>query len=273
MNTIFHFQATAAAASGTLTAPFQEQIEVAAATTLPPGGGYGSARVDNFRHREIISIKEAYSYVTGSHSETNKTFRTAATSVIVGLNILDVVTADRVVVRLTSRKKDDGSEASIIPLGSRFENLRIAGKRIDGLDRLATRLFSEFDTFEKIGAKSKETKLQEHLSDSLLLNRKDEVAEPLRKYLPKRGAGFDINRLVSGGVLSCSLAPNLEKESGEFTAAGHVIHLEHFGVIRLAEMQSSHGQRRLTMLSVDLGCPFEGNLSLCYAGSNGSIWG
>lgn len=244
MNKTFHFHAAAAAASGTLTAPFQEQIEVAAAATLPPGGGYGSARVENFRHRQILSFKEAYSYVTGSHSEANKTFRTSATTVVAGLNILDVVTADLVVARLTSRKSDDESEASIIPLGSRFENLRIAGKRVEGADRLATKLFTELDTFEKIQENAKGSKLQDHI---------------------------DPKRLMSGDVLSCSLAPNLEKETGDFKGAGHAIHVEQFGVVRLAEFLVSGNRRRLTMLSVVLGCPFEGLINVCYGDENGSI--
>jgi hypothetical protein len=270
MDTVFQFHAEAAAASGTLSLPFQEQINVVAGSTLPPGGGYGSSRIQDFRHREILTIKEAYSYVTGSATAT--TVETAATAVVVGLNILDIVTADRIVARLTSsRPKGSTEELSIIPLGSTFENLRIAGRKVAGADQLATKLFTRLSTLSAIAkdprsAKSLDKELDEHLSKA---QRDDARYKAVREYLPRRGPQFDPD--VS---LSCSLAPELRGTIPEFDeSVAHIVSVKSFGVVRLAEYRMRRNQRRLTMLALVLGSPFKGGLEVCYAASNGDIWG
>src|SRR5260370_31946952 len=56
---------------------------------------------------------------------------TQVASTVEGLNILDVVTADRVVARLTSSHDLTDGEAHIHLVGSKFENLRIAGCEVD----------------------------------------------------------------------------------------------------------------------------------------------
>jgi hypothetical protein len=272
----FQFHATATAAAGTLKVPFHEQIEVAASSTLPPGGGYGSSRALHFRHRDILSIREAYSYVTGS--ETRNSFETATTSVVTGLNILDMVTADRIVARLTSSKSKDGSEASIIPLGSHFENLRIAGQSVPFADRLRTNLFANLDTLGKIVGDpgddvhlaEQQHRLDQHLSDA---KQRADPDERLSKYLRDGRNGRATRDLGPNGALSTSLIPNLQGAMDGFACTRQVVPVQQFGLVRLAELRISHGQRRLTMLAVNLGCPFEGSLDICYAESNGSIWG
>ncbi len=63
----FHYHAYANAFSGRFTRPFEEQIDVQAASSLPATGGHGCARVENFQFREFISIRKAYTHVSGAH--------------------------------------------------------------------------------------------------------------------------------------------------------------------------------------------------------------
>src|SRR5262249_6142280 len=124
----FFFHGAALALGGQITRPFSELIENQAATSLPTVGGYGAARVEKFRYRDLISIERAVSVVTGSSRDG--VHDALAMVTIEGLNVMNIVTADKVVARLTSTH-GGGGEVSLLPIGSYFENLRIAGVPIN----------------------------------------------------------------------------------------------------------------------------------------------
>jgi hypothetical protein len=98
----FFFTGHAVGFGGRVTLPFDEQIEAQAATALPVTGGYGSARVENFRFREICSFRSAHSAVSGIYNFQSQSWESLITVTIEGLSILGLVTADRVVGRFTS---------------------------------------------------------------------------------------------------------------------------------------------------------------------------
>jgi hypothetical protein len=132
----FAFRASAAALGGFFTRPLQEPLKVQAASVLPSVGGYDSARVENFRFHELISFKAAYTQVIGVeyNDDGHRERSTLALAVVEGLNVLDMVTADRVVGRLVSETPLPAAEAhelTWLPAGSYFVNLRIAGTRVD----------------------------------------------------------------------------------------------------------------------------------------------
>ena len=125
MSIRFHYHALASGVSGHLTLPVEHLIEVQAASALPSTGGHCTSRVEGFRHQHIVSFNSAHTGTTGSESATH--FHTLATSTIEGLNILNVVTADRIVARMASSCAKANHEHFTTFAGSRFENLRIAG--------------------------------------------------------------------------------------------------------------------------------------------------
>ncbi len=120
----YHYHANAHVLSAQFNRPVEHLIEVQAATSLPTIGGHGNSRVENFRFQEFVSFRRGYSHVSGSKHESNETFTTLVTSTVEDLNILDVVTADRVVARLASSHHLDHAEARVNMVGSKFENLR-----------------------------------------------------------------------------------------------------------------------------------------------------
>ena len=130
----FRHDASAAAFGGYLTRPFRQPLTTQASSVLAPVGGYASARVENFRFEEIVSFDAGYSQVMGTQrQEGDKTvYETLATAVVEGLNILDMITADRVVSRLVSTyiPGESGDEPPYSPIGSYFLNLRVAGTRV-----------------------------------------------------------------------------------------------------------------------------------------------
>jgi hypothetical protein len=132
----FAFRASAAALGGFFTRPVHEPLPVQAASVLPSVGGYGTARAEHFRFHELVSFKAAYTQVIGTeYSEDGRRERsTLALAVVEGLNVLDMVTADRVVGRLVSETDltaKAAGELTWLPLGSYFVNLRIGGRRVE----------------------------------------------------------------------------------------------------------------------------------------------
>jgi hypothetical protein len=247
----FLYHAEAVAASGYITLPVQETMEIQGSVALPITGGHGSVRVENCRHRSYFSFHSAESHVVGSYSARDKAYGTLATTTIEGLNIMDVVTCDRVVARLTTKHPEDASEPSYIPLGSRFENLRIAGHKIDV--ELATDLFAENHTWGKLTkAYAKDKKFKEEL----------------QRLRP--GAAKSNEFPGSKGMLSCTLARNLERLPAGLSNNGHGIYVPHFGTVYLGEYFATPHMHRLLMVHVDLGCSIEGCYGSGGAGGNGS---
>ncbi|MGO8790093.1 MAG: choice-of-anchor P family protein [Terriglobia bacterium] len=128
MEKTFLYHALASGVSGNITLPFHELIEVHAASALPFTGGHSASRAESFRFKDIISFSSASTITTGS--ETSDAYNTLATATVEGLNILNLVKADRVVARLASKYSKDSRQHSATIAGSYFENLRIAGNLV-----------------------------------------------------------------------------------------------------------------------------------------------
>ena len=118
----FHFHAEGHAFSGEFRHPGRHLIEALASTSLPTIGGHARAHVDHFYHQDFVSFRSAHTDVAGRRIDEN-TFKTHATSIIEDLNILDVVTADRIVVRLTSTHDPKNLEGHIVADGSELRQL------------------------------------------------------------------------------------------------------------------------------------------------------
>jgi len=151
MELAFLYHALATGVSGHITLPFQQLIEVQAPSALPFTGGHSASRVERFGCGNIVSFSSASTATTGS--ESRGSFHTLATATVEGLNILNVVTADRVVARLASKYSKDTGDQSATIAGSHFVNLRIAGYPVEveiDPDRLKSSRRSEktqFGTF------------------------------------------------------------------------------------------------------------------------------
>src|SRR5215467_9044722 len=142
----FHYHGYGHVFSAQFTRPFHEQIDVLAGAALPPTGGHGSSSSENFRFRQFISFKRGYTHVSGGYQSDDKTNNTLVTSVIEGLNMMDVLTADRIVCRLYSKHAEDAPEGNITMHGSKFENLSICG--VPANISLDFALFEGIQTYE-----------------------------------------------------------------------------------------------------------------------------
>lgn len=233
----FLYHANAFALSGQFTRPAKHSVEVQAGVSLPPSGGHGQASVGNFAVENLVRFERAYTHVSGSQ-DANKHYTSHITAVLEGLNVLDVVTADRVVARLASDHDPAKREGHIICLGSRFDNLRVAGCEVK----------VEFD-------------------HGLFLKNKThaDLAKNVAS-LKKSGRIAD----ESHGVVICSLAKSVEVKCPGIEVNGHVITVEQFGNIHVAEVISVQGAKTVCMLRFKLGSPHQGDLAAGGGNVNGT---
>jgi hypothetical protein len=237
------YHADAVGATGYLTLPVADELELQASLGLPPGGGHGSTRVDNFSHHGIFSFKSAHSEVVGRSSKKKGSRNTLAQSVIEGLNVHNIVTCDRIVSRIAVHKPDDGGESSIIPFGSTFDNLRIGGFPLT--PTLAIGIFTENDTWSKFNDWKKKYK---------------DLAKKLQ--IPATEQDLPVAR----DTYVCTLVTDWGPLPPGVEVHGHGLWVPEFGMVYLAEYFVNIQSRRLRMIRTVLGCGSEG----CYGGGNTS---
>ncbi len=122
------YHAEAFALQGDLQLPVKTTVKPQTYVKLSESGGYLSERASDYRLEGVFSFHRAYTQVSG-HPDCKKGhgYVTLATSVIEGFNVLDVVTADRIVAQVSTEHPLYGYVPEVTFLGTRFENLRIAG--------------------------------------------------------------------------------------------------------------------------------------------------
>jgi hypothetical protein len=251
---VFHYHASAHALSGHFTRPVQHLIEVQAATTLPTIGGHGNTRVDDFRFNHFVSFKAGYTQVSGSeHREGDKVYHTTlVTATLEGLNFLDVVTADRLVARISSYHLFEEEQSHFSFVGSKFENLRIAGYPVQV--ELNERLFAHLGTFDKV-KKELET-------DKEFRKMAEDPFQTGQKLKPGDG----------NGEIVCSLVKSMKTSAPGVKPEGHAFSVHHFGKVYVAETLIDRCKRTLTMLRLELGSPVSGSHTLAQAVGNGTPW-
>jgi len=126
----FKYKASAQGVSGAITRPFQQVIPTQVSVALPERGGYSTDRAGAFNFQSILSFASAEAVVSGSIGRDETSFDTIATVTIEGLNVLGMVTADRIVARIASSHRNR-EQSSFLALGSYFENLRIGGHPVN----------------------------------------------------------------------------------------------------------------------------------------------
>jgi hypothetical protein len=170
---------------------------------------------------------------------------------------MSTVTADRVVANLVSTSVPGGDEPSVRLLGTRFENLRIAGVALNA--DLATDVFDKYPTHGELAKAYKSDDEVRHAIDRPAVRQAaDGAPEEIRsrfRFLEPSG-----EMPARGGRTHTSLVRSLSPAAGGLTSLGHVIHVPGFAVIRLAEVIISRRTRLVSMLHLDFCCPYKGKL-------------
>src|SRR5215467_5268743 len=259
-----HSQYVCSASAYALAAEFERpkkhSLAPQASVVLAGHGGHGSQRAPGYKVDGLISFKEAYSEVGGSYDDCHGTHTTHAWSVVEGLNVADMLTADRVVSRVALYHSPDSAvEPTYDFTGSYFENLRIAGHPID--IKLDTHAFHEHNTFGKIAQSHKNAK-----SDHLLLGHglislsKDKLKQLEGEYHALSGMSGLVDEWKkkprpaerSGYMLSAANHLDLQGQlkKTELEGYGSIVCIPKFGVVRLGEIVVHKHSRTLRMFRV-----------------------
>jgi hypothetical protein len=256
------YQASAYSVAAEFERPKKHSLSPQASVLLAGHGGHGSNRASAYSVDGLISFKNAYSEVGGSFDDCHDMHTTHAWSVIEGLNVADMLTADRIVSRMAVyHSAANNSEASYDITGSYFENLRIAGHPVDV--KLATHVFHDHDTYSKVAKSHRDGKTDEWLVGSKLNQLKDNQLEELEDtYHALSGMSGLVKewkkpkRPQDRGSYWFSPANHLDWNkqvgSSEIQGFGSIICIPKFGVVRLAEMVVHHHSRTLTMFRVQM---------------------
>lgn len=249
----FHYHACAHAFSGHFTRPFEHQIDVQAASALPITGGHGQARVEDFQFREFLSFRKGATHVSGAplqEDSKTRTHNTLVTASIEGLNLLDVVTADRIVARLYSKHREGEAEGSFNMIGSRFEGLRIADCDVD--------IKLDLELFERIPTYGDAIKEFEKKGDFRRI-----AEDPFK-------SGQTLKEIKPCGSILCSCVKEIKTTCpGVIPVGHHGFHVPGFGTIFLGEVLIQHAQRTLTMIRYEIGSAVSGTGTAVQAFSDG----
>ena len=281
------YQAETTVLAGRIKLPTPQDIVPFAYVSLAEKGGYEQHRVGAYNIESILSLQSAYTQVAGHPAAAPcEGSVTMSTAVIEGLNIFDVVTADRVVAQATTIHPINGYVPEITFLGTRFDNLRIAGKPVDidlDLNVLGPKpvgdagYISSEEFLSRAAKQHEEVRKHSHLS-----------AELLERYnqVPKTVNGADgrqetvecslVNRVVDPAASIFSRA----ETTPPFHSSGHVIKIPHFGTLELARLrvyQSDYNPQgvpkkttfHLTMVDLILDCTNDGHFRCCEFITNG----
>jgi len=272
---VFYFNADASAVGGFLHEPFRS-VPTPCSAALSSTGGHTTTQATDFNFEDGIKARAAYTHVSGRPSRQNGPWTQRTVSVVEGFNLLDRVTADRLVAQMfIEQPAADGGPRKISFAGSHFSNLRIDGRPIEPvLD--ATLLpphHREADAYNRDAAFNPELEWPE-LTEFARRQGAERLAE---KDLPGWGrerlgwiaAANSAEKAAFEGYTLCSLVNRIEGVTvGQ--ASAHFIDLPDFGRIFLAEVTVLPYAAHLTMLRAELGCKVSGQVTGGTVGSNGT---
>jgi len=297
----FAFNASALAFGGRIQQPSNSVIPSQASASLAPSGGEGYQTVRNFDYKGIITFDEASVYVAGS--ENGDIRNTIASVTIRNLNVLNLLHADLLSSRITSRHALGDPEGEITFHGTSAENLRIGGKPVgvnfnhdfyaryptygrlaavmgksarDVSDDADVRRLMEEDVRTTIQANSGVTQ------DAALAQAQGKnVAQLFGDRFCWKPADCQKGAPDDHGSIHCSLVDSIDgidvvddsqfPDPGELRSRfpvrrnGYVVTVAEFGSIKIGELIIKPGERRLNLLRFQFGCPIIGD------GTSGSV--
>lgn len=276
-NRVHYYHADNTALGGHIETPFKRQIPVAAPLSLPPTGGYAFARAERFSLEGILSFESAHTQVAGSVSPKTGGWTTLASSVVEGLNILDVITIDRVVAQVATEHPLVGYTPRVTFVGTRFENLCVAGnllKPVLNLDICGAPLPQGQYPAQSVVEDNKNNEflktVEEHYNN---MNNADKLPKWVKNREIPSWVGerykWDNAKRAAGGCVLCSLVSQVD---GEFPGRpfGNVLDIPEIGKVFLGELLVDHNTFRVIGIRLELGCPVTVSASAAAASVEGT---
>jgi hypothetical protein len=258
---VHYFHGEANSLGGFIDKPIQKVVPSQASASLPAVGGHATNRTEAFNFEEIVSCRSANTRVSGGHDEQDGHPSTVVTSVIEGLNILEVVSAERIVAQISVEHPTDGGLPQISFAGSHFDGLKIGGRDapltlnsslLEGAGGGAAREQITWPLFHKTG-RQQAAKLVKSAKSS---------GDAYQWVIDRYGWMASDRDPKPQGCALCSLVDALEPAIPG-RSFGHVLHIPNFGKLFFGEvLASSPTSVHLSMIRAELGCAVNGGLSV-----------
>jgi hypothetical protein len=273
-NRVHYYYADASGLGGNIERPIKKPIPVQAPLSLLPVGGHASANAKGFDFEGIFSFKGAHTQVSGSRSEKSGGWTTLASASVEGLNVSDVVTADLVVAQISTDHPAVGYVPSISFVGTQFQNLKIAGRKVEvvlNLNKLSSGNGAHYPTephWRNQNLREAVGKQHERMINAS--QQSGDQDKSFSEWLKNRYQGNGSNdRLDEKGAVLCSLVDEVQGTSSGKTY-GHVICVPDFGKIILGELILEQNSYHLTMIRLELGSPTQGCTTFAATTGGGS---
>jgi hypothetical protein len=280
------FHAEAHVLSGHLQRPVEQKIEHQAPVALNDHrGGHLTRLTEEVSIEGLITYSKGHTRVSGSRSLKNNGWVTLSTSILEGLNVFEIITADRLVSQVsTDHAYENGHVPRVTFLGTQFNHFKVSG-------------FEPTLTFKFGVCGDKPADGRTYLQDQSFLNTVREQTEKIARAngLPKDlREQYDeklnrINRLIdrcessdpgSREPITCSLIESIgEIPIPGVQSFGHVLVIPEFGSVSLGEIEvgeklyedskKPNPYFELTSIKMNLGCVGHGTANAATAKTNG----
>ena len=281
------YHAEAHVLSGELQRPVEQKIEQHAPVTLKgPRGGHLTRLAEEVSIEGLISFAKGKTRVSGSRNLKNNGWVTLSTSTLAGLNVFEVITADRLVSQVsTDHPYENGHVPQVTFLGTQFNDLRVSGFPVPltldfgicGRKPDADRSYLEDPTFLN-GAKEQTQRIAK--AAGLPKELKDQYDERLTRI-------NDLIRNCNNGKqsrrepITCSLVQSIgEIPIPGVQSFGHVLVIPEFGMVALGEIEVGEMMHEpserpsvyfeLTSVKMRMGCVGHGTLAAGVSRGNGN---
>jgi len=286
--TSHEYHAEAHALSGALQRPIEQKIEKHVPVSLTGRRSTHLTRaIEDVSIEGLISVKRAHTRVSGSRSLKHNGWTTLSTSILEGMNVFEIVTADRIVSQVsTDHFYDDGHFPLVTFLGTQFNNVRVSGFPlaltlnfgICGNREHGDISYLDNPTFlnaarEQIVAIAKAEGLPKELREEY-----DGRLERINVLIDTCGKRKDYEEKPA---VKCSLVTKIgEIPIPGVRSFGHVLVIPEFGVVSLGEIEvgeKSHEEYpqkpdnyfELTSIRMNLGCVGHGAVAAGTTAANG----
>jgi hypothetical protein len=281
------YDAEAHVLSGDLQRPVEQKIEQHAPVSLKDRrGGHLTRFAETVSIEGLIGFSKGHTRVSGARSLKHNGWITIATSVVEGLNVFEIITADRIVSQVsTDHAYQNGHVPRVTFLGTQFRGVRVSGLKV----KLTLNL--------GICGTDRPANNRSYLRDSTFLNAVKTQTETITTAtgLPKEfKEQYDKNlahteRLLkvcesnnenSRAPITCSLVQSIDPiPLPGVQVFGHLILIPEFGVVALGELEVGDTANApsanpspyfdLTGIKMKLGCVGHGTASAAKAKANG----
>jgi len=288
------YHADAHVLSGHLQRPIEQKIEEHAPVSLKERRiGHLTRATQDVSIEGLVTFEKGHTRVSGSKSlKPGHGWVTLSTSILEGLNVFEIITADRMVSQVsTEHPEKDGHFPHVTFLGTQFNNLRVSGiplkltlnygicgkkpegdrSYLDDLDFLKT-VKAQTEKIASSGVLPKDTQDQY-----------DQRLKDIEKLIGNGGSKCS-GRPKAGPSVVCSLVTDIDKSIEKAIAGvkvfGHLLVIPDFGTLSLGEV--TVGERwdapadvrpsnyfELTVIKMNLGCVGTGMVNGGTAANNG----